>query len=213
MPTINDYIDSINSDIEEIHSNAEYINKVDPKDLPSDFKLMMGNSAGNSKILQFIFDTRLDHVIDNLLNKIMYGNFDDLDKYSDIIKKVFNFVGIGEDTLSGPVSKILIANISNSVNSINFNSTKSKIKKCILVIRNLNKQAKVIEDKELRKKYKEAVYALKQTLRFISKVYKDRRIISNRVKRGLSIAIHEEYEFVDEELDLDFSFEPFIMDD
>ena len=47
----------------------------------------------------------------------------------------------------------------------------------------------------MKKKYLEACYALKKTLKFIAKVYKNRRILTNRVRNGLNIAIHEEYVF------------------
>jgi len=201
--TINAYLDSINNSIEQIRSNKVDFDNIDKNDLPSDFKLMMGNTAGNSKILQFIFDSRLDKVIDNLLDKILMGDFSDIDKYSDTIKKVFNMVGIGEDAFSGQISQTLLMNITNSVNSINFMKTKTKIQKCMLVLKNLKRQAKDIENKQLKSKYLEAVYAFKQTLKFISKVYKDRRIITNRVRKGLNIAIHESID-LDEELELDF---------
>ena len=71
----------------------------------------------------------------------------------------------------------------------------------MIITKNLKTRAKTIDNAAMRKKYLEAVYALKQTLKFISKVYKNRRILTNRVRNGLNIAIHENFEFVDEEFD------------
>ena len=199
--SIKDYIDSLNDSIETIQANKVKFEDIKPEDLPSDFKLMMGPNAEDNKMLKFIFDTKLDRTIDNLLNKFLSGDFDAIDQYSDLIKKVFESVGIGEDAFTGPVSQTLLDTLSNSINSINFNTTKSKIRKCMLITKNLKQRAKSIDNKEMKKKYLEAVYALKQTLKFIAKVYKNRRILTNRVRRGLQIAIHEDFDFVDEQFD------------
>jgi len=199
--SIKDYIDSLNNSIETIQANKVKFEDIKPEDLPSDFKLMMGPNAEDNKMLKFIFDTKLDRTIDNLLNKFLSGDFDAIDQYSDLIKKVFESVGIGEDAFTGPVSQTLLDTLSNSLNSINFNTTKSKIRKCMLITKNLKLRAKSIDNKEMKKKYLEAVYALKQTLKFIAKVYKNRRILTNRVRRGLQIAIHEDFDFVDEQFD------------
>ena len=199
--SIKDYIDSLNNSIETIQANKIKFEDIKPEDLPSDFKLMMGPNAEDNKMLKFIFDTKLDRTIDNLLNKFLSGDFDAIDQYSDLIKKVFESVGIGEDAFTGPVSQTLLDTLSNSINSINFNTTKSKIRKCMLITKNLKQRAKTIDNKEMKKKYLETVYALKQTLKFIAKVYKNRRILTNRVRRGLQIAIHEDFDFVDEQFD------------
>ena len=199
--SIKDYIDSLNNSIETIQANKIKFEDIKPEDLPSDFKLMMGPNAEDNKMLKFIFDTKLDRTIDNLLNKFLSGDFDAIDQYSDLIKKVFESVGIGEDAFTGPVSQTLLDTLSNSINSINFNTTKSKIRKCMLITKNLKQRAKTIDNKEMKKKYLEAVYALKQTLKFIAKVYKNKRILTNRVRRGLQIAIHEDFDFVDEQFD------------
>ena len=202
--SIKDYIDSLNNSIETIQANKVKFEDIKPEDLPSDFKLMMGPNAEDNKMLKFIFDTKLDRTIDNLLNKFLSGDFDAIDQYSDLIKKVFESVGIGEDAFTGPVSQTLLDTLSNSINSINFNTTKSKIRKCMLITKNLKQRAKSIDNKEMKKKYLEAVYALKQTLKFIAKVYKNRRILTNRVRRGLQIAIHEDFDFVDEQFDFEW---------
>lgn len=199
--SIADYIDSLNNSIESIQANKITFDSVKPEDLPSDFKLMMGPNAEDNKLLKFVFDTKLDRTIDNLLNKFLSGDFDAINQYSDLIKKVFESVGIGEDAFTGPVSQTLLDTLANSINSINFNTTKSKIRKCMIITKNLKTRAKSIDNAVMRKKYLEAVYALKQTLKFISKVYKNRRILTNRVRNGLKIAIHEDFEFVDEEFD------------
>ena len=205
MASMNDYIDSINYSIESIRKNKDELLKA-ADDLPSDFKIMMSmnDNAKDSRALQFIFDTKLDRVIDNLLNKVMIGDYSDIEMYANMIKKVFDTMGIGEGAFEGPVSQALMRNITNSLNSIDFSVTKSKIKKCMILIRNLKYQSKFIKDKEVKRKYLEAVHALKQTLKFIAKVYKDRRIITNRVMTGLKYAVQEDYTQIQEEFDYDF---------
>ncbi len=205
MASMNDYLDSINYSIESIRKNKDELLKV-ADDLPSDFKLMMSmdNKNKDSRVLQFIFDMKLDKIIDNLLNKVMIGDYSDIEAYANMIKKVFETIGIGEGAFDGPVSQALMRNITNSLNSIDFNVTKSKIKKCLILIRNLKYQSKFIKDKEIKRKYLEAVHALKQTLKFIAKVYKDRRIITNRVITGLKYAVQEDYTPIEEEYDYNF---------
>lgn len=205
MASMNDYLDSINYSIESIRKNKDELLKVND-DLPSDFKLMMSMDDKNkdSRALQFIFDTKLDKLIDNLLNKVMIGDYSDIERYAQVIKKVFEMAGIGEGAFEGPVSQALMQNITNSLNSIDFTVTKNKIRKCIILLRNLKYQSKFIKDKDVKRKYLEAVHALKQTLKFVAKVYKDRRIITNRVVTGLKYAVQEDYTPIEEEFDYNF---------
>ena len=192
--TIQQYLDSINNSIEELRQNKK---EIKDDDLPSNFKLMM-NGANNSKVLNFIFDTRLDVVIDKVLDNLLNGNLDAIDKYLESISKIFETLGLGKGAFSGPVSQLLMNNIMSSLNSINFVSTDNKIKKIIHVLNNLKKQSKDINNKELRKKYNESLYAFKKVLKFIAKVYKNRRIITNRVRQGLHYAVNENYDALEE---------------
>lgn len=186
--SIQQYLDSINNSIESLRKNKQ---EITDDDIPSDFKLMM-SGVKDSRVLNFIFDTRLDKVIDKVLNKLMTGDISEIDKYLDTISKIFESLGLGQGAFSGPVSQLLMTNIMNSLNSIDFNKTNSKIKKILLVLKNLKKQSSLIKDQSIKKKYLESLYAFKKVLKFISKIYKNRRIISNKVKRGLHNAINED---------------------
>lgn len=186
--SIQQYLDSINNSIEALQKNK---NEITDDDLPSDFKLMM-MGAKDSRVLNFIFDNRIDRIIDQVLNKLMTGDMSEIEKYLESISKIFETLGLGQGAFSGPVSQTLMQNIMNSLNSVNFNQTKNNIKKVMMVLKNLKQQSKFISDSATKKKYIEAVYAFKKVLKFISKIYKNRRIITNRVKQGLHNAVNEE---------------------
>lgn len=186
--SIQQYLDSINNSIESLQKNK---NEITDDDLPSDFKLMM-MGAKDSRVLNFIFDNRIDRIIDQVLNKLMTGDMSEIEKYLESISKIFETLGLGQGAFSGPVSQTLMQNIMNSLNSVNFNQTKNNIKKVMMVLKNLKQQSKFISDPATKKKYIEAVYAFKKVLKFISKIYKNRRIITNRVKQGLHNAVNEE---------------------
>ena len=56
---------------------------------------------------------------------------------------------------------------------------------------NLNKTKKSLEDPVERKKYEDAVYAIKKVIRFVGKIYRNRKIINNRVAAGLRNIVNE----------------------
>lgn len=188
--SIEEYLDSINSSIESIRNTKQDISEIE---VPSDFKIqMMG--VKNSKALDFIFDMKLDKTIDNFMNKFMSGDFADIEKGMVTIKKVFELMGLGQGAFEGPVSKTLMQNMMNSMNTIKFAKTKNMLGKCLVIVKNLKKQAKDIDNPKIREKYKEAIRALKELLRFISKIYLNRKILSKRVITGLKMVVQESAE-------------------
>ena len=146
--SIQQYLDSINNSIESLQKNK---NEITDDDLPSDFKLMM-MGAKDSRVLNFIFDNRIDRIIDQVLNKLMTGDMSEIEKYLESISKIFETLGLGQGAFSGPVSQTLMQNIMNSLNSVNFNQTKNNIKKVMMVLKNLKQQSKFISDQEKKKK-------------------------------------------------------------
>ena len=183
------YLEDLNNSIEELQKQKN--DSIDEKDIPSNFKIIM-SGVSDSKALDFLFSSGLDKIVDKLFELITVGNFENLNNSLDQINKIFEKLGLGEGSFEGPVSKTLVANIQRSISSINFNKTKSNIKKCLLVIKNLKQQSKVIDDKEIKKKYLESVYALKRVLKLVSKIYKARKLIDEKVKRGLKNIIKEQ---------------------
>lgn len=183
------YLEDLNNSIEELQKQKN--DSIDEKDIPSNFKIIM-SGVSDSKALDFLFSSGLDKIVDKLFELITVGNFENLNNSLDQVNKIFEKLGLGEGSFEGPVSKTLVANIQRSVSSINFNKTKSNIKKCLLVIKNLKQQSKVIDDKEIKKKYLESVYALKRVLKLLTKIYKARKLIDEKVKRGLKNIIKEQ---------------------
>jgi hypothetical protein len=191
--TISNYIDTINNSIEAIRSSKEELKNTD---IPSNFKISM-TGAKDSRILNFIFDTKLDYTIDAMVNKFMEGDYSDIDRYGTYIEKAFELMGIGKGAFEGPVSQTMMRNVMNSINTIDFSKSKSNIKRCFMVVKNLKRQAKEIPDKEMRKKYLDSVYALKQILRYASRIYKDRKLVTDRVKVGLHGLVMESKDPID----------------
>ena len=183
------YLEDLNNSIEELQKQKN--DSIDEKDIPSNFKIIM-SGVSDSKALDFLFSSGLDKIVDKLFELITVGNFENLNNSLDQVNKIFEKLGLGEGSFEGPVSKTLVANIQRSISSINFNKTKSNIRKCLLVIKNLKQQSKVIDDKEIKKKYLESVYALKRVLKLVAKIYKARKLIDEKVKRGLKNIIKEQ---------------------
>ena len=185
IDTIENYINSLNASIEALRDNKDEIENV------SDLKILAKLSGKSNKALDFLFDTKLDVALDKMFNKFMTGDYEDVDKIADTIGKTFELLGFGDKAFSGPVSQLMMQNITNSINTVKFEKTKSNVKKSFMIIKNLKRQATIINDKDTKKKYLDACYALKQIVRYLAKVYRERRLISDRVKAGLHNMINE----------------------
>jgi hypothetical protein len=185
--TISNYIDTINNSIEAIRSSKEELKNTD---IPSNFKISM-TGAKDSRVLDFIFDTKLDYTIDAMVNKFMEGDYSDIDRYGTYIEKAFELMGIGKGAFEGPVSQTVMRNVMNSINTIDFSKAKGNIKRCFMIVKNLKRQAKEIPNRDMRKKYLDSVYALKQILRYASKIYKNRKLVTDRVKIGMHTLVME----------------------
>lgn len=176
--------DTLSNDINSIMNNIDILQdkqkelKSSPKPY-SDTRIFLHMSGlDNTKAIQLLYDLKLDHAIDNLVNKFMTGDFSSIEKYADIIGKIFEAIGLGKNSFQGPVSQLFINNVMNTFQSLNFQKTKSNISKMLQLLNVMGKQAKAIKDKEVKKKYKEAVKAFKRIVLIIKRVMKDRRIIA-----------------------------------
>jgi hypothetical protein len=131
-----------------------------------------------------------------IFDTIGSGNFDRLSK--DIIPKVqklFSVNDVGTGMFKGEIGTKVINNIRDSFDSQRFKTAKSKLKRVMIVLGNLKKQGKTIKDPEMKKKYNDAVYAVYQGLKIINKIYKNRKMINDRLLVGVKNIVNESEEY------------------
>lgn len=199
--TIKELIDSLNESIKDIREHPTEI-----KELPSNFEILV-RGVSDSKALDFLFSTKLDKIIEGLFTQINSGNFEKIIENKDSLESLLNTM-FGEGSFKGPVSTTVLNSIQASVQSQRYQTMKSclgksmvTLKKINLVMKNLRKSKSLFkDDKEKLKKYKEAVYAIKQVLKFAARVYRNRKIINRKVFNGLNNIVHESLE-IDEPLE------------
>lgn len=190
--SLNELLDSINSSIDDIRKNPTKTEKI-----PGTLEILISGISGN-KELETLFSPKLDEICMSLIRNIESGNFEKILNNTDSVKKVLDNI-FGEKSFQGPVSTEVINSIQRSVNSEKYLLMKSKLgnvvtllKKKRLIIRNLEKSGlKFKDDKETLKKYKESVYAIKQVLKIIEKIYLNRKIVNKKVFNGLKNIVHE----------------------
>ena len=66
--------------------------------------------------------------------------------------------------------------------------------RAIIVIKDLRYERKFIKDKETKKKYDDAVYAIYQGLKIINKIYKNRKMVNERLLKGVKNIVNESEE-------------------
>lgn len=144
------------------------------------------------KAIDFLFSPQIDKVIDTLLDVCINGKFDAmLDGLSRFVK-TFDGMGIGTGFFNGRIGGRVVETIKNSVNSVKFQKTSSKIKKVLLILKNLKRNIKTYNDPIERQKYEEALYAIKSVISVIATIYKNRKKINGKVVKGLNNIIFEE---------------------
>lgn len=177
------------------------------KDLDSDKKEYTGQEIPQHMNLQIdgisstggidlLFAPYIDKIMDKLLDLFITGDYNQiLDKLNNITS-IFSKGGIGRGFFDGDVSKTIINSIKNSTRSLNYNKTNSKIKKALIIVRNLKRQMRKIPDPETRKKYEDAVYALTALTKMLKSIYKNRKYLNDRVLKGLKNFVFESNETV-----------------
>ena len=177
------------------------------KDLDSDKKEYTGQEIPQQMNLQIdgisstggidlLFAPYIDKIMDKLLDLFISGDYNQiLDKLNNITS-IFSKGGIGRGFFDGDVSKTIINSIKNSTRSLNYNKTNSKIKKALIIVRNLKRQMRKIPDPETRKKYEDAVYALTALTKMLKSIYKNRKYLNDRVLKGLKNFVFESNEIV-----------------
>jgi hypothetical protein len=166
----------------EINKNADQIRKkkikVKDSDLPGNVRLML-TGLNSSKTLDFIFSSRLDVLLDKLMDLITTGELmSNVEKFfsnEDEIKKLFGSMGFGEGSFEGPVSKTILSSIKDSMENPKYLTMKSDIDKVKYVYKKLNMKWWSFWNKPVeRKKFEKAMDAIKQILLIINQVYKNR---------------------------------------
>jgi hypothetical protein len=197
------FLDEFNDTVDELRKKEI---KVEDKDLPSNMKLMLGG-VSNSKAIEFLFSHNIDKLLDRLFELASAGDIENLLNNEKEIKDIFKLVGLGEGSFEGPISKSVIKSIKLSVQSINFQKIKNMFFKMLYIINNLKRQSKYFKDKEQRKKYEDAVYAIKRVMMFAYIIYFNRKIINNRVFNGLKNIVNESQSIEEELISIDSDFE------
>ena len=182
-------------------------NVADTMNLMSDLSLQnrsIGSGAGlmnqvmsfaglsDAKGLNLLFSPVIDKAIDNVLDMFITGNFDSVLSKLDNISNVLSNGGVGEGLFTGEISQRIIASIKNSMQSYKFNKTGSKIKKALIVLKNLKAQAKQIVNPETRKKFEDAMYALNAILKTLKSLYKNRKFVNDRLISGIRNLVKED---------------------
>ena len=194
--TLNELITSLNSSIEDIRQHPTKVDRI-----PSNFEIMVRGISSPSA-LDMLFSPKIDDLLNSLFKQIETGNFDKILSNQDSIEQLMNSL-FGEGSFKGPVSQSVLNSISATVQSRRYQEMKSNLgksmvalKKSNLVLKNLQKNKKQFKDKpEEYKKYKDAVYAIKQVLKFAARIYRNRKIINKKVFDGLNNIVHENFDF------------------
>lgn len=188
-------IDDINDNIEAMLSQSN--DDTGNEDLPSDMEILVSGIV-DIKALNHLFSGNIDKILQKLFDLVLTGDFETVLKNIEPLADSFMTAGItgGKQPFSGKISTSLLNSIQSSMESRKFNTMKSKLRKVLLVSKNLKRNAKNIKDPIEKKKYLDAAYAIHKTVVMASKIYKTRRLVNNRVKRGLNTLVNESHEVV-----------------
>ena len=192
--TISELIDSINNSLDELSEEPEKDGKA--KDLPTDFEILMSGINGESG-LSNLFSPQVDKMIGKLFDMVIYGDFDSILANEGTIKAITDTI-FGPGSFEGPIPTRILNSVQNTMMSYKYSTMKSKfgkamtaMKKLNMILKNLNKEKRNIKNAEELKKYKEAVYAIKQVLKVAAKVYSSRKYVNQRVISGLNTFVHD----------------------
>lgn len=186
---INDMISAFSAELDELSKNAlplkNYKNAMTP---------IIISGIKDDDALKFLFSPTTEHIIEKIIDNILSGDFENLVTNIDISKKMFETSGVGDGLFKGVIGQSIIENIQQTMNAEKFRRMKNKFLKIRMVLKNLEKQKKLIQDPVAKEKYEDAVYAIKQALKMIIKIYRNRKLINARVINGLKNIVVESEE-------------------
>lgn len=186
---INDMILAFSAELDDLAKNAP-----PPKEYKSAMTPIVISGIKDNDALSFLFSPTTESIMEKLLDNILSGDFESLLKNVDISKKMFDTAGVGSGLFKGVVGTTIINNIKDTMNEEKFKKMKNKFFKIRLVLKNLEKQKKLINDPVTKQKYEDAVYAIKQAVKMIIKIYRNRKLINSRVLTGLKNIVVESEE-------------------
>lgn len=165
------------------------------QEIPQHMSLQIDGISSTGGI-DLLFAPYIDKIMDKLLDLFITGDYEQILEKLNNITSIFSKGGVGRGFFDGEVSQTIINSIKNSTRSLNYNKTNSKIKKALIIVRNLKRQMKRISDPETRKKYEDAVYALTALTKMLKSIYKNRKYLNDRVLKGLKNFVFESNETV-----------------
>ena len=165
------------------------------QEIPQHMSLQIDGISSTGGI-DLLFAPYIDKIMDKLLDLFITGDYVQILEKLNNITSIFSKGGVGRGFFDGEVSQTIINSIKNSTRSLNYNKTNSKIKKALIIVRNLKRQMKRIPDPETRKKYEDAVYALTALTKMLKSIYKNRKYLNDRVLKGLKNFVFESNETV-----------------
>ena len=149
-------ITSILSDFNSLSNSSSVYNTTSaPSSIP-----MKAEGLYSIQSLNFLFSPTVDKIVDTLLDICINGKFENALSKLDQFVQMFNKMGVGQGFFNGEIGSHVITTIKASVNSMKFNRTTSKIKKVLIVLKNLKREAKKFKDPIQRQKYEDALYAI-----------------------------------------------------
>jgi hypothetical protein len=168
--------------IKEINDSADEIRKrktdIKKMEMPSNLSLML-TGLGSPKALDKLFSSRLDTLLEKLMDLIMTGelmtNIEKFFSNEKDIKEFFETMGFGEGSFEGPVSKTILQSVQDSIESEKYKKAKSDTDKIRAVYKDLKiKWFSFWNKPKERKKFEEAMYAIEKILKIVAQVYKNR---------------------------------------
>lgn len=194
--TIQELLNSLNNSMEDIREHPTKIDRI-----PSNFEIMV-RGISDSKAIDILFSPKIDELLNSLFKEIESGNFEKILSKKDSVQSIFDSI-FGNGAFRGPISNSVLNNIQGTVQSQKYQALKSHISKAItilkkknLILKNLDKGKKNYKrNSDEYKKYNDAIYAIKNVIKFAERIYRNRRIINKKVYNGLNNLVHESLEY------------------
>ena len=122
-----DEIQDLESLLSDINDEMEALKRKPaiPTKFSSPISALFSGLSGSSG-LDFLYSGTTDDVAGKLLDLIVSGDTDKLQKALDRVPELFSQMGVGSGFFKGPIGSTVIENIKASTNSLKFLSTKNK---------------------------------------------------------------------------------------